>query len=283
MDETREGAWAGSALRNHIGALYSCPTDLPVPRVREDSVREVSLKRPDGSTYCFERLRYTPYSSARCLVRQPPVQPSSNCCTSSASGDLPSDECDGTPNAAVTAAAAGTAAAASAETDGVSIAEVFCRVLPLRTLPSRTPSSTARGRKLGPAPASPRHATGGEERNANTDALLEALGTMYKGLQVVGSPQAAVAAGPGTTTRKAAEESVGDAGAIPSDAAQPLGLARPLITCARLHAGLVPLYTPIVESGDDVFLVRFAVVAGPTLCDLREYIWIWYTLLLLYE
>lgn len=272
MDETGDGLRARSALIDHIGALYSCPTDLPVPRMREDTVRELSLKRPDGSTYSFERLRYTPYSSARCLVRQPPVQPSSNCCTSSASGDPASDDSAATSTADTAAAAGAAGAGAVAETDGVSIAEVFCRVLPLRTLPGRTPSSTASGRKLGPAPASPSDATGADERNANTDALLEALGTMYKGLQVVGSPQAAVAAGPGTTTRKEAEESVGTAEAIPSDAAQPLGLARPLVTCARLHAGLVPLYTPVVESGDDVFLVRFALIAGPTLCGLRGYI-----------
>ena len=275
MDETRECARARSALRNHIGALYSCPTDLPVPRVREDNLRELSLKRPDGSTYSFERLRYTPYSSARCLVRQVPVQPRSNCYASSANGDPPSDEPASTSTAAAAPASATTTATAAAETDGVSIAEVFCRVLPLRTLPASTPSSTASGRKLGPAPVSPRHATGADDRNGNTDALLEALGTMYKGY----CPQAAIAAGPGTTTRKEAEESVGDAATFPSDAAQPPELARPLVTCARLHAGLVPLYTPLVESGDDVFLVRIAVVAGPISCGVRGYIWSWCTVL----
>lgn len=262
MEETHEGARARRALRTHIGALYSCPTNVPVPRVREDNLRELSLKRPDGSTYCFERLRYTPYSSARCLVRQAPVQSSSNCCASSGSGEPPTNEYPAPSNDY-----------APAKADDASIIEVFCRVLPLRTLPAHTLALSGSGRNLVPAfaPASPRHGTGGaDERNANTDALLESLGTMYKGLQVVGSPpQASIAAGPGTTCEDG-DESVGSSAAaataaadaagttaVSSVAAQPVGLARPLATCARLHAGLVPLFAPVVESRDDVFLVRF--------------------------
>lgn len=111
------------------------------------------------------------------------------------------------------------------------VREVFCRVVP------RPPVSAAdRTAALN---------TAGRHDDGSLGTLSEALGLIYGGVHVINSqqPSITVAAGP-----EAREE---------GGAVRPPSSSTPqLVPCNRLHAGLSPLYAPVVESTDGTFLVR---------------------------
>lgn len=129
------------------------------------------------------------------------------------------------------------------------IREVFCRALP----PQRTTTSVSSNSTTESTP-NPIATTVG-----NSSTLRGALGRLYDGLRVVSSPQPSVAGAKWRGNGEAMDEE----GERTQNAAQPqLLLGAQLETCSRLHAGLVPLYTPLVESEDGIFLVRRPVSSG---------------------
>lgn len=209
-------------LRRHLGTLYSCSTELPIAAMRRETSQDELILDRESATLC---------SSARCLIPEALVHEN--------------DAFIGTGGAYATDDVAAAA--------GVSISEVFCRTLPLR--PSSAAGFEDRTASAAANVASPASATtsGAIEGNGDVDALREVLGRMYEGLQVVRSRQPSVAARPMLDEEE--KERLRTGPADKRNAAQPLGLG-PLATCARLHAGLVPLYTPLVESDDGAFLVR---------------------------
>lgn len=221
-------------LALHLGALYSCPTEL----LLEGRVPRNSLYESSGEI------------SARCLV---PVQEFTATTPLLQSNDRsignqrhrPIDD---------DVHVEGSAGAAVLSVSGSGpIREVFCRAVPL--LP-QLPSSAAVPR---PSDSSPTPgATVEGSHDGVIDGLREALGLMYRDLHTVRSPYrpSAAVAEPKTHRKE-------DGGVVVDDAAQPRVVggsakqATPMMlsACTRLHAGLVPLYTPLVESDDGVFLV----------------------------
>lgn len=117
------------------------------------------------------------------------------------------------------------------------IREVFCRALPRL---SASPTTTASAVQV----------TG----ESGSDPLLQVLGLMYEGLRVVySSPETSAVGSAGSET----PEREGVAEEATAQQARSLPLPLPHLTvCPRLHAGLVPLYTPAKASADGIFLVR---------------------------
>lgn len=195
-----------SMLALHLGALYSCPAELP-------------LTESKSSNTCGA----TP-SSALCLLPEELQRSSSR-----GSQVDPTD---------------GSLSSAEDTPDSASgpVREVFCRVLPHS--PAGPPAADA--------------TAGLKTANRNDDdgyqdTLSEALGLMYGGVHVAHSPQPSTigAAGPGAREEGGTAEEKA-ARPPPSSSTPHLHL----VPCTRLHAGLVQLYAPVVESADGTFLVR---------------------------
>lgn len=170
-------------------------------------------------------------SSARCLLSNPGEPTTST--HSSANGALAVEERAGS---------------------STTIREVFCRALPLHN------SSSASDGSNGPTGGIPnRNATINTVGNVN--GLREALGRLYDGLHIVSSPQPSVAE---PKWRSSGEGKDGGGNAEQTEnAAQPQRRRGPqLATCSRLHAGLVPLYTPLVKSEGGIFMVRRPLPSG---------------------
>lgn len=117
------------------------------------------------------------------------------------------------------------------------VREVFCRVLPQ---PPVSPASRT---------AAPLKTSAQRPGEGSADTLSEALGLMYGGVHVVYSPQPPTV---GVAGLGAPEEG----GTGERKAARPPSSTPHLVPCPRLHAGLIPLYAPVVESADGTFLVR---------------------------
>jgi len=195
----------------------------------EQDARERALSRHLGSLYsCLTEIPSRAQSSssnneysARCVLVDGGLgddrdQLQPSNGNGSGSGSRPSNADPGKTSVSAARAASG------------SVREVFCRALP------RLPAS--------PVTTASAFQPAGE---SSSDTLLKELGLMYEGLRVVCSPpqpSTVRAAGPGTP------EGDGGAGQAPT--------LPHLTTCPRLHAGLVPLYTPVKESADGMFLVR---------------------------
>lgn len=222
--EESDGGLRASVLALHLGALYSCPTELPLS----------------------ERVGCSGGTSHRCLV--PDRSAAELHSSSSSRGSNNQQECrlgNGDP-------ADGSISSASAAQAAFSwpIREVFCRALPVSVSP---PADTAA------ATAALQTAT---KRNDDDDSCIvdvllpEALGLMYRGLHAIRSPQRStccvVAAG---TTAEALDD---DNAAQPAPSSSSSTVPPPprLVASMPLHAGLIPLHTPLVESDDGTFLVR---------------------------
>lgn len=136
------------------------------------------------------------------------------------------------------------------------IREVFCRALPLQNS-ANARSSTGSPNETIPNP----NAT----TVGNGNGLRKALGTLYGGLHIISSPQSSVA-GPKWQSNSEGEDRGGNAEQTENAAQPQLPLETRLATCSRLHAGLVPLYTPLVESEDGVFLVSRSPPSGLVWC-----------------
>ncbi|CAM9221484.1 unnamed protein product, partial [Scytosiphon promiscuus] len=214
-------------LALHLGALYSCPTELPLGGVPRNN---------DGSI--------SGEISARCLV------PDETCTATAALQASRSSDTQRHGRNDYDARAGGSACtAAFAASASGPIREVFCRAVPLQLPQSQVPppSDSSMAKTEG--------ATAEPSDDGAIDGLREALGLMYREVHAVRSPSrpSAAVAGPGLAQ---------DGLVVDDDAAQPLdrgeaNLATPVMlsTCTRLHAGLVPLYTPLVESGGGAFLM----------------------------
>lgn len=212
-------------LSRHIGALYSCPTEL--------QLATSSIPERKSKLGCF---------SARCLV--PENQPSRQDGTYSSHSDIQ-------------VRAEITTRAVSFSRDA-SVREIFCCC----KLPSRSILNDVSIQHLGSQScttndtlAAAMEESGGNESSGddkssrrsdgNIDALHEALHQalrpLYPGLVVVRSMRSHVT----------------------DDAVEPRGdngddgeLRETFAMCTRLHAGLVPLCNPVVASEDGIFLVR---------------------------
>lgn len=142
------------------------------------------------------------------------------------------------------------AAALAASASGP-IREVFCRAVPLLAQAPVQPSDSA---------TPTRGATAERSHDGVVDGLREALGLMYRDFHAVRSPNQPVTAVADPQTRR--DDVVDDGAAQPSEPGTVQQAMPMLSACTRLHAGLVPLYTPLVESGDGVFLVRILFCLG---------------------
>lgn len=111
------------------------------------------------------------------------------------------------------------------------VREVFCTVLPQL----ESPADAMAGFKTG--------------RDDGSMGLSEALGLMYGGVHVVYSPRPSTIGAAGAGSRE-------EGGAMEEKAARPWSATPHLVPCSRFHAGLIPLYAPVVESADGTFLVR---------------------------
>lgn len=211
-------------LSRHIGALYSCPTELHL------ATSSIPEKKSNGG--CF---------SARCLV--PETQPSRQDGKYSLHRD--------------NQVKAEIASRAVSFSGGASVREIFCRTLPPRSISNdvsiqhlSSQSCTASDTLTAAMEENGDSGSSGDgKRSSGTDgnidalheALHEVLRPLYPGLVVVRSLQSHVA----------------------DDAVEPRGddgndgeLRETLATCTGLHAGLVPLCNPVVASEDGIFLVR---------------------------
>ena len=220
MDESREHVrYQEHVLRDYIGALYSCPTELLF------TLSNNGDRNSNGG-----------FSSARCLV--PEMQQSRHV-----------DSCAADCGSRVEHDASHSAECSRA----LPVREVFCRSLPL--LSSRddmgaTRSSTA-SNTGSQADATEEETRGGERcsscgsrSRSDADALRKALVPMFAGVNIVNSLRSCVPAVPSTERRSEdGDEKRG------GEHASALG------KCTRLHAGLVPLYDPIVATNEDVLLV----------------------------
>lgn len=188
-----------NVLAFHVGALYSCPAELPLPQ---------SANSTCGGTSAFSARCFLPGELTRGANRGSEVN--------RADSSLPSAE------------------GASGNASGP-IKEVFCRVLP------QPPVS--RADKPAALDTAERHDHG------SLNTLSGALGLMYGGVYVVYSPQPSTI---GHSGLGAPEEG----GTAEEKAARPPSSTPHLVACNRLHAGIIPLYAPVVESTDGTFLVR---------------------------
>lgn len=179
-------------LAFHVGALYSCPAELPLPQSGN------STMFPAFSARCFLPGELTRGANRGSEVNR-------------ADSSLPSAE------------------GASGNASGP-IKEVFCRVL-------------SRADRTAALDTAERHDHG------SLNTLSGALGLMYGGVYVVYSPQPSTI---GHSGLGAPEEG----GAAEEKAARPPSSPPHLVACNRLHAGIIPLYAPVVESTDGTFLVR---------------------------
>lgn len=214
-------------LSGHIGALYSCPTEL---HLATSSV-------PEGKSNLGS-------FSARCFV--PETQPSRQ-------DETYSLHCDFRLRAEI-------ASRAVSFSGDASVREIFCRTLSPRSIPndvsvqhlssqSCTASDTLAAATERSGDNGSISSSGVDNNSSSSDgnidalheALREALRPLYPGLGVVRSLRSRV----------------------PDDAVEPRGgdgddgeVRETLATCTRLHAGLVPLCNPVVASEDGIFLVR---------------------------
>lgn len=214
-----------SVFALHLGAFYSFSTE--------------SLLETAGSS--INGVGETSHS-ARCLlpnrataVLQPPCSNNNNE-SSSRDKHQPRRSSENPCGRSVSAAAGRPSEQGSGQ-----IIEVFCRSLPLLRTPAASPAL--------------RTATATADRSdadGVVDALREALGLIYGGVHVVHSPhQSPVGA---TASLKAGDV---DDGNNPERQAPP-ALLEP---CTRLHAGLAPLYSPLVRSDDKAFVVRRGLIS----------------------
>lgn len=209
-----------SVFALHLGALYSFSIESPLETVGSNN-------NSGGETS----------HSARCLLpnRAPAaVQLCSNTNDSSRDKQQPRRSSGNSTGRSLSAAAGGPSAQGSGQ-----IREVFCRSLPLL----RTPTAS-------PAPTTATATADRNDDNGGVDALQEALGLVYGGVHVVHSPhQSPVGA---AASLKTGDVDDGDPATFGEWRAPP-----PLLeACTRLHAGLVPLYSPLVRSDDKAFVVR---------------------------
>lgn len=117
------------------------------------------------------------------------------------------------------------------------VREVFCLALP------HQPKSPAN--RTAASKTTQQHDDGG----GSADKLSEALGLMYGGVRAIYSPRP-------STVGAAGPEASEKGGAAEEKAARPPSSTPRLVVCNRLHAGLIPLYAPVVDSADGTFLVR---------------------------
>lgn len=201
----------------------------------DDDVGESAFERHLGALYsCSTRTRVHSLSDRR---EFPSASASSARCLLSTPGE---------PTMKIHSSDNGALAVEERADSSTTIREVFCRALPLQN--SASDGSNSPTRSI-PNP----NAT--IDTVSNVNGLREALGRLYDGFHIISSPQPSVAE---PKWRSSGEGKDGGGNAEQAEnAAQPQRPLEPqLATCARLHAGLVPLYTPLVESEDGFFLVR---------------------------
>lgn len=220
-----------SVLSRHLGALYSCPTELQVPAVWNKSNNDLPLCQNSINNIAI---------SARCLIPDNSDQRGDNCRTGNNNAPAVGDAAEATLTA--------------------SIRELFCRTLHLEghsaSLCTAKESIICRKSRTASCSVNPAIV---ECNDNNPDGQLhqlrEALGTMYDGLHSVRSSQPSVLA---TRLRMGEEEKESLHLIASTDSEDGRRNAAQLgsTTSTRRHAGLVPLQTPLVESDDGIFLVR---------------------------
>lgn len=232
-----------SLLRRHLGALYSCPTGA------------VRTGDGDPGAYC---------TSARCLLHT--VDPSQldncNCRWRSSSKAHPPDTA-AAPTAAAVVTSDRCPVAGSAATV-TPVREIFCRTFQAGIFPRNISdpdesNNGSRSTRTGPRPAdsaptvlSTASSPTAQDGSDSVHTLQKALGRLYEGLHAVRSMEAARNAGDaphaGVVTARSQDGCVGAAQALLT-----LETLPPIAACPRLHAGLVPLYSPLVDTGEDGF------------------------------
>lgn len=239
----------GVLLRRHLGALYSCPTSLlHFNGSRSDRISHNTQDKGQEATASSPGT-----SSSRCIIPVPTGPAESTSETNERHDDSGSADCAGV--------AVGATATANNNGAVLGCGEVFCCILHGSTNTRSTPAVVDNVCCA---------ETGNIEDN---HTLLETLTPMYAGLGAVHSSQPRVvpdlhhgkepkvAEGDNNSSSSSHTQTAAGWRRLQEDAKQTTpGSTRralgSLLPCRRLHAGLVPLLTPLVHSDDGTFLVR---------------------------